>query len=906
MTECEKPAKILIVEDDVLIAKELESRLKGLGYAVCGKATTGIIALDIVKKHQPDLILMDIVLKGEMDGIEVSEVIRDKWGIPVVFLTAYADTDRLERAKLTYPFGYLLKPFQDRDLKVATEMALYVAKVDVERRKTEEKLAERVKELNCLYNISRLVETPGISLDAILQGTADLIPQACQHPELTSARIILEGQEYRTRKFQEHPLKQNAELIIHGVKVGSIEVCCLRKPSGPSGESFIAEEQELIEAIAERLGRVVERVRTRDALQESEQRLRNILVETPQIGIALDPQARIVFANRNFLELTGWKADEIMGRDWFELFIPEDIRETVKDVFLSVMAAKDALGYSSYENEILTKRGERCNVAWSNLVTKDLNGAVVNVTCLGVDLTDRKRAEEELCEQRNFAVNLLETAQIIIMVLDAEGRVVRFNKYMEELTGYQLDEVKGKDWFSTFLPGNNHGRIRELFRKAIGDIKTRGNINPIIATDGREIHVEWYDSTLKDYQGNIIGLLACGLDVSDRKRAEDEKERLQSQLQQSQKMEAIGVLAGGIAHDFNNLLAAMTGYTELASHSLTADSIEKSYLGEVLKAGKRAKELIRQILAFSRPTDENRRPMEVQPVIKEAVKFLWSSTPTYIEIEHYMDQYPIAVFGDPSQVSQIVMNLCTNAIHAIGENNGTIRINLERILVENRLDEYPDLPPGEYGLFTVTDNGCGMNPEAMTKVFDPFFTTKERGRGTGLGLSVVNGIVESMDGKITVASELGRGTTFKVFLPSIHGASETESVPQGLLERGVERILVVDDEEVLAEMMKRMLEKIGYGVTSFSCPMEALKAFREDPTGYDLVVTDHNMPRMTGLTFGGELMKIRLDIPLILCTGFSENVDQDRALSSGFLDFLMKPVPIRDLAQAVRRALDAA
>ena len=391
----ENKAKILIVDDEVLIARDLETRLKALGYSVCGQATNVKQALALVEKHQPDLVMMDIVIQGEIDGIETVEVIRNNWGIPVVFQTAYADIGKLERVKLTYPFGYILKPVQDKELKVTVEMALYVAKVDLDRRMAEAALTERVKELNCLYSIAKLVETPGISLESILRGAVDLVPPAWQHPQLTCARIILSGREYQTVNFKETEWSQHADIVVHGNEAGRIQVFYLKQQKD-EGSPFLAQEQDLIEAIAERLGRVVERLWTKEALEKSEEKWRNVLMETPQIGVALAPNAKIVFANKHFLELTGWEAAEVIGQDWFDLFIPEDVRSVVRNVFQTIMNSRETQGFSSYENEIISRTRERLNVAWSNVLTKDINGDVIDVTCLGIDLTERKKSEEIL------------------------------------------------------------------------------------------------------------------------------------------------------------------------------------------------------------------------------------------------------------------------------------------------------------------------------------------------------------------------------------------------------------------------------------------------------------------------------------------------------------------------------
>ena len=378
----------------------------------------------------------------------------------------------------------------------------------------------------------------------------------------------------------------------------------------------------------------------------------------------------------------------------------------------------------------------------------------------------------------------------------------------------------------------------------------------------------------------------------------------EKQLRQSQKIEAIGRLAGGIAHDFNNVLYSIIGYTELTMDDMPEGSLAQKNLKEVFKAAMRAKDMVRQILVFSRKDDIQKKPVKIQPVVKDALKLLRSSIPATIEIRRSIDESCGPVLAASTQIHQVVMNLATNAYQAMQEKKGL----LELTLMEEEIgsdDSCPDLPPGTYLKLTVSDTGHGMNSEVMEKIFDPYFSTKGPGEGTGMGLAVVHGIVKSHGGNITVYSKVGEGATFHVYLPLIETKPvEPKTVPAGLTPTGTEHILFVDDEEPIVLMIQKILERLGYQVTSRTSSAEALEVFKAKPDEYDLVITDMTMPNMTGLELAPRLREIRSDIPIIMCTGFNETIDEDKAKNMGILAYIMKPVLIDEIAKTIRKVLD--
>ena len=395
------------------------------------------------------------------------------------------------------------------------------------------------------------------------------------------------------------------------------------------------------------------------------------------------------------------------------------------------------------------------------------------------------------------------------------------------------------------------------------------------------------------------------VNVLERKKSEEEKKRLEKQIRQSQKMEAIGTLAGGIAHDFNNILGIIQGYTELTLDDLPENDMSQGNMEQILKACSRAKDLVKQILSFCRKSEQERKSLDISLIIKEAIKLLRPSLPATIEIKQNIKGETFIIMADATQMHQILMNLCTNSAHAMREKGGILEITLENIELDHvSLKLYEELKPGNYVKLSVSDTGIGMNRSVMERIFDPYFTTKKAGEGTGMGLSVVQGIVKSHGGEITVYSEPGKGTIFHVYLPLIHSYDTEEREVLLPLQGGKERVLFVDDEKNLVDFAVKMLDRLGYNVTSAAGSKAALEIFLREPDSFDIIITDQTMPLMTGVELAEKIMNIRSDIPVIICTGFSESIDAEKASSMGIRELLMKPFTIKDIAKAVRKALE--
>ncbi len=426
----------------------------------------------------------------------------------------------------------------------------------------------------------------------------------------------------------------------------------------------------------------------------------------------------------------------------------------------------------------------------------------------------------------------------------------------------------------------------------------------------------------RDTGGNPEILTGFIQDITERKAAEEVLRRSAEEFEEivrqrtaeirkkddlirrTQKIEALGTLAGGIAHDFNNVLATIVINAELTLLEAGDREPEKKQLSLLLQAARRGRELVKQIIAFSRQKEQERRALRVSPIAKETLRFLRSSLPSSIEIREALEESSDSMMADPSQVSQILMNLCVNAAYAMREGGGVLKVELKAVDVEREMSAtHPELQPGPHVCLLVSDTGCGMTAEVADRIFDPFFTTKPPGEGTGLGLSVVYGIVRSYGGVITVYSEPGRGSTFSVFLPRIIGPPEETHARPEVVRGSGERVLLVEDDAVQLQGVSALLERLGYAVTARTDSAEALALFERDPLGFDLLITDQTMPKLTGNQLAEEALKIRPGLPVILCTGFSEIVDGDKAALIGIREFVYKPFGAREISQSIRRAL---
>ncbi|MEN6317657.1 MAG: ABC transporter substrate binding protein [Syntrophaceae bacterium] len=665
---------------------------------------------------------------------------------------------------------------------------------------------------------------------------------------------------------------------------------------------------ELIGAV-ETLEDITDQKFAEEKLKESQQQLADIINFLPDATLVIDTESMVIAWNRAIEDMTGVKSENMLGKGNYEYALPfygerrpvliDLVLKPQKDVEEKYLYVERHDGILIGESHVPALKGKEAFLLGTAGALRNSKGDIVGSIMSIRDITDKRRVEEALVQAEEKYRSIYENAIEGIFQTTRKGRIIEANPAFAHILGYDSPEevMNAITDLSAHLYVDPERQL-ELLRN-LDEQKIMRNFE--VEYYRKDKSKGWFALNVRvihDKSGKVINYEGTIQDISDRKLME-------ARLRQSQKIEAIGTLAGGIAHDFNNILAAIIGYTEMAQDNSRPEK-QRYYHEQVLHASDRAKKLVSQILAFSRQADKEIKPIDVGVLIKEALKMIRATLPSTIEIRSNIGRDVDAVLADPTQIHQIMMNLCTNAAHAMREKGGILEIGLTNALItSDMLPLYPDLNPGSYVKFTVGDTGTGIEPEVMDRIFDPFFTTKKRGEGTGLGLSVVYGIIKEYGGMVTVQSKPGEGSTFIIYLPvaaQVEKLNKDESIDT--IPRGSERVLFIDDENVLAEIGKDILEELGYTVIATSSSTQALEIFHTQPDRIDLVITDMTMPVMTGADLAKEILKIRPDIPIILCTGFSEVITEGEAKRMGIKEFLMKPLTLRDIAVAARKVLD--
>ncbi len=602
-------------------------------------------------------------------------------------------------------------------------------------------------------------------------------------------------------------------------------------------------------------------------------------------------------------QLTGYGPGEINALGFFSMVKQIEIPGH-EDVSVEVLMQDRVAGKTGRHQAdflISTRSGESRWLRDHSFRCRDESGKVTGVIGTLSDVTERRLAQEALRESEKRFRMLAEKAPIGISLMNSDLSFEYLNPAFTEILGYTMDDFPGqRQWFGKAYPDPAYrAEVISFWEKEILESSAPGTVKDRTVTvcckDGKSkiIHIR---SVVMDDGKHLLTYQ----DMTDH-------HNLEAHLRQTQKMEAIGTLAGGIAHDFNNILAAIIGYAEMTLTKVAHGSTTERNLVRILKAAHRAKELIKQILIFTHEREKEHRPVRIAPVVKEALKLLRASIPKTIEIrQHVRLASDGLVLADPTQIHQVLMNLCANAAYAMQGKGGVMEVSLTDIDPEiEALSIYDKLSDTPCIQLTVSDTGGGIQPAIMERIFDPFFTTKGQGRGTGMGLAVVHGIVKSHGGVINVSSKPGVGSTFTVYLPR-HAVNvqDREEVLEAM-PRGSGRILFVDDEETLADLGKQMLSHLGYEVISMTSGREALAVFRAQPDWFDLVFTDYTMPSMTGAELARKIMSMRPDIPVVLCSGYSETINEEKARELGVSAFVMKPFTSRDIAELVSKALGA-
>ncbi len=665
-----------------------------------------------------------------------------------------------------------------------------------------------------------------------------------------------------------------------------------------SASSILDEDGSFVCSLATIID-VTEKTQTENQLKEIQERY-ELAMEASQDGLYdWNLMTNEIYYSPGWKSILGYQVDELPNdfSVWEKLTDPEDVGKSWKMQQDLVNRKRDRF---ELEFKMKHKDGHWVNIlSRATAVFDNDSGKAVRVVGTHVDITERKKYLKQLKILNSAIENSLNGFDIV----NAEGVLIYANKAFVKMYGFDsADEIIGTS--PSDLCADS--RIPE---KLIQKLQEDGEYefeHVAKKRDGSTFDVLMHATLAHDEQGNEIYPTSC-IDITVRNKSQREKEELEKQLKQSQKLESIGTLAGGIAHEFNNMLAIIMGNNELIMDEVPEGSLAKESTEEIRSAGIRAREVVKQLLTYSRQDNAVKKIMDFKFVVQESMKLIRSSTPANIQIEQNIsaDTYPVV--GNDTQINQLLINLCNNAVHALPEKGGRISIELLNETIDRKQDKpQTKLPPGQYAKLTVSDNGIGMDGEILDRVFEPYFTTKDVGEGTGIGMAVVHGIVARHGGVITVDSKPDQGTSFTIFLPAHEGLLEQETDKQDILPVGDEYILYVDDEPSIALLGKRLLESLGYRTESITNPEEALDMVRSDPNRFDLLITDMAMPDMTGDQLITETLKIRQDMPTIICTGYSSKISEKEAAGIGVHSYIMKPINKSELAKLVRKVLDGA
>ena len=733
----------------------------------------------------------------------------------------------------------------------------------------------------------------------------------------------------------------------------------LRKAHDALGAKIKARTNELSSTNDMLQEEVIERRKVEKKLRESEEMYRTFLEETP-VSITIFNEAGVVlFINRFHLKTFSRNTktqDYFIGMSVFEL--PGLVNSGAANRMSDVLA-----GRTIELNDIFVPEFSGGHSGFMNLRAAPLfdNDLVRGGILIREDVTGRHKNEQELIKLNRALATVSQCHQALVRATDEPVMLKEICRALVDKGQYHLAWVglartgPEKLVVPAAQAGFDQDYLANLKITWSDDELGRGATGQAIRT-GRTVYLEdladapefapWRTEAVKrglfskvslplTIEGAVIGALniykgkpssfdaeevglltkladdlAYGMRArrmqAERQRAREERKTLETQLRQAQKMEALGALAGGIAHDFNNILGAVMGYTQLAIFELSGDDKALEYLDQVMTAGGRASDLVSQILTFSRQTESEKRPVHLTPIIKEALKLLRASIPSSIEINHNIDNSVSAALADPTQIHQVLMNLCTNSAQAIGDKGGVIHVSMnEETIGKVETSEFGRLAAGNWIRLTVTDNGGGIDPAFRDRIFEPYFTTKDLGKGTGLGLATVHGIVNSHNGDIILETEVGSGTSISVFLPLGEAEVEEQGEVELLCPRGCEKILLVDDERPLVELGRNLLEKLGYTVTGLTSSVSALEIFQEDPLFFDLVITDLTMPNLNGLDLTAKITALRPDLPVVLCTGFSSKISMETIFDAGIRGVILKPMLLHEMARTIRKVLNS-
>jgi two-component system cell cycle sensor histidine kinase/response regulator CckA len=866
-----KPIQVLVIEDERIVAKDIQSRLKKLGFEVPVVCTSGQEALQKVLESPPHVVLMDIHLKGEQDGVEIAKQLYHNFHIPIIYLTAYGDSETVSRAKIAEPFGYLLKPFQDEEIRLAIEIALYKHHSE-QCHKGRERWLQSI--LNCIgdavitTNESQCITFMNPVAEQLTGWTASsALLKPLEEVVRFEIPLVLPTSESFSAFAQKLHSVQEATRFLHTKSEQKIPIDLRIAP--------ILKEKEEFAGIVLSFRNILLQKQAEEALQKSEEKLRSVLKNAPDFIISISPRAEILFINQI---QPGFKIEEVLGKPIYNYIDPEHhplVQESLSKVFQHGQSAHyEIKGYNPDGSE-----------RWysSNIGPIKRGEVVVEATIISREITERKRMEDALRESERKSKNLLDSIPDLVFCLDKEGIFQGFKEVSENNELYVPPEQIVGQKISDLLPPSLMKHYDYYLNKAI-ETKKIQIFEYQLPIEGKGI---------QHYEARLI--LTGEEEIVVIVRNISEKKRIEERIQHTQKLESLSILAGGVAHDFNNLLMGILGNASLALTEIAKGSTLEESLKQIETAALRASDLIQQMLAYAGKGQLSVERIHLSELVQEMMQLLKAVLPKKVVLSsHFVWELPL-IQADATQVRQVIMNLITNASEAIGEeSNGRIELKTgimkaSREYLEGAFSD--DIHEGFYVYIEVSDSGCGMDEKTLTKIFDPFFTTKFTGRG--LGLASVLGIIRQHQGALKVQSTLGKGSTFRILFPSLEKpASLPEEPPSqnGMKSwKGQGTILLIEDEEIVRNTVQKMLQKFGFRTLSTGDGQEALELLRRSSSEICAILLDVTIPKMHLREIFAQFKKISPTLPILLTSGHPQQ-DVERELEEeGDFEFLQKP-----------------
>ncbi len=900
--------RILIAGTNPAGTAELAGTLEAMGYTIAGKDKTGPLTAQAAAHSTPDLVLMDLDAgRAFKKNLDLADGIRSRLEVPVLFICGSQEAARIPEASLCLPHGYLSRPFSETELRRLIDTALYTAGLEKKQRRSSEALEAMEARYRLLadhlqdvifaldLDLNYTFITPSVKA---LRGYApeELIGRSIEHfvtpASFKKARAVIEAEMAFEKSRGGVPNRfRNIEMELFckdGTRIWTEAKFSILRDHDHRPVGFIGVNRD-----------ITERKRIHARLKESEEKFRT-LAEACPFAIMIYQNDYWVYANAAAERISGFSKDDLYRMPFWQMVHP-DHRELVRD--RGSRRQSGAVAAPAYDFKIQTKQGETrwVSLSGSSFIYEGGPAGLITV----IDITERKQAEAELRKSEEKHRAILENIEDGYYEVDLKGNFIFFNDFVCRISGYSREEVPGVN-YREYTDEENAAKLGRLFKAVYETGKPAKALDlEIMRKDGLKRPLEISVSLIKDDSEQPEGFRGIIRDISERKQAEEQKARLEAQLQQAQKMEAIGTLAGGVAHDFNNILQAINGYTQLLLMTKSPGDPDYHKLTQLLQSGDRAAKLIDQLLTFSRKIEGECRYLSLNQEIQLVKKLLKQTIPRMIEQKMDLQEDLWLVNADPVRMEQILLNLGSNAADAMPE-GGTLTIETRNVTIDDSTGEVAEAEPGCYVRLTVSDTGCGMDPQTVKHIFDPFFTTKAMGKGTGLGMASVYGIVKSHKGYILCDSRPNRGTAFRIYLPAVPDTDVRLAPPKEKKppEGGTETILLVDDELPVREAAAEILEYFGYQVWCAADGETALDIFSRESALIHLVILDLSMPGMGGNQCLQEILKRDPAARVIISSGYAADGLASEALKSGACEFIGKPYQANDIAAKVRQVLD--